>query len=85
MTDRQRKKSKKKKTEKSVEPPKGQMKNSMSNGLSKDYISDRSNENLLQPNSPEKLAIEYKPCTGEIEMSDMVVEVLFVINLYSGI
>lgn len=44
--------------------------------MSKDYISDRSNENLLQPSSPEKVHIEYRPQTGEIEMTDAAVEVM---------
>ncbi|KAL4234550.1 hypothetical protein ACF0H5_006191 [Mactra antiquata] len=76
ISEKQRRKSKKrknseKKKAKSQPPP-------VSNGLSKDYISDRSNENLLEPGSPdkmpEKLAIEYKPDTGEIEMIDITME-----------
>jgi len=51
----------------------------MTNGLSKDFISDRSNENLLDPSSPEKLPekvnIDYKPATGEIQMVEIAVDV----------
>ncbi|XP_053402419.1 inositol 1,4,5-trisphosphate receptor type 1-like isoform X7 [Mercenaria mercenaria] len=74
LSEKQRRKSKKRKNsekKKSKPPP-------MTNGLSKDYISDRSNENLLQPGTPdkmmEKLNVEYKPDTGEIEMVDVVVD-----------
>lgn len=82
MTEKQRKRSRKRKNsgkKKAKAPP-------MTNGLSKDYISDRSNENLLQPGSPDKipetLNVEYKPKTGEIEMVDIVEEVNLCIAKY---
>lgn len=70
MSENKRKRSKKKK--KTELPP---SKPSVPNGLSKEYLNDRSNENLLQPSSPQKVHVEYRPHTGEIELTDVVVEV----------
>jgi len=68
-----RKRSKKRKDKSKGKQP------AMTNGLSKDFISDRSNENLLDPSSPEKLPekvnIDYKPATGEIQMVEIAVDV----------
>lgn len=85
LTEKQRKKSKKRKNseKKKAKPP------PMTNGLSKDYISDRSNENLLQPGTPdkmiEKINVEYKPDTGEIEMIDIIVDVYILYSFNSFI
>ncbi|XP_052817063.1 inositol 1,4,5-trisphosphate receptor type 3-like isoform X2 [Mya arenaria] len=72
LTEKQRRKSKKKKNADKKSKP------ATTNGLSKDYISDRSNENLLEPGSPDKMPdkinVDYKPATGEIEMIDIAVD-----------
>ena len=71
MTSRQRKKSKKRKN-----TEKKNKKQPLTNGMSKEVISDRSSENLLLPTTPEKVADkETKVPSGDLEMLDIVVDV----------
>ena len=71
MTSRQRKKSKKRKN-----TEKKNKKQPLTNGMSKEVISDRSSENLLLPTTPEKVTDkETKVPSGDLEMLDIVVDV----------
>ena len=71
MTSRQRKKSKKRKKD-----AKKNKKQALTNGMSKEVISDRSSENLLLPTTPEKkVDNEIKTPLTDLEMLDVVVDV----------
>ena len=70
MTSRQRKKSKKRKKD-----AKKNKKQPLTNGMSKEIISDRSSENLLLPTTPDKTGDEVKTPLTDLEMLDVVVDV----------
>ena len=71
MTSRQRKKSKKRKKD-----AKKNKKQALTNGMSKEVISDRSSENLLLPTTPDKKVDgETKSPLADLEMLDVVVDV----------
>ena len=71
MTSHKRKKSKKRENSE-----KKSKKQALTNGMSKEVISDRSSENLLLPLTPEKLIDgEKKLQIADVEMLDIVVDV----------
>ena len=76
VSSHKRKKSKKRKSS-----GKKNKKQPLTNGMSKEVISDRSSENLLLPTTPEKLIDgETKLPVADVEMLDIVVDV----SLFEG-